>query len=286
MRHLALLIAAVILAACVLDDLHHEGRYCSVEWPCLAGQLCVNSACVDVAGDSAIADARGDVKIISDRGGNDGDLAPKPDRPPDLVKPPDLPPKPDLPPIPDAGCPAGKVACGTQCVDTASSFDHCGGCFKPCPTGFSDRCEGGKCHCGSYGPLCSGGLNCVMGACACLAGPTSSCYGCCQNNTCQPGTSTKACGAGGAACKPCVAGACHLPVCNKGLCGAVPAPNGSNCVVGTLGGRCYSGACCTGCWSGTTCEPGTSTLACGKYGVPCKACLCIPIKKCSGGVCI
>jgi hypothetical protein len=284
MRHLALVLMVVFLAACVLEDLQHEGRYCSAEWPCIAGQHCVNGACIS---DSAGLDARRDTIRTNDLKTGEGDLTSKVDRGADSKPPVDLTLKPDQPPVPDAGCPAGQNICGTQCVDTTTSVDHCGGCSKPCPTGFADRCEGGKCHCGSLGPLCSGGLSCVKGACACVSGSASNCKGCCQNNTCQPGTSTKACGAGGASCKLCLAGPCQLPVCNKGgFCGTVPAPNGISCSVGTLGGRCYLGACCTGCWSGAKCEPGTATMACGKYGLPCKPCIGFPIKKCSNGVCL
>lgn len=283
MRHVALVFAVVSVAACVLDDLHHEGRYCSTEWPCVAGQRCINSACVS---DNGALDARGEDKNPVDLSLVDGDLGNRVDHGAD-AKLGDLTPKPDTLPGPDAGCPPGTIACGAQCVDTDTDYNHCGGCFKPCPTGFSDRCEGGKCHCGPLGPLCSGGLSCIMGACACVSGTASNCDGCCQNNTCQPGTSTKACGAGGVSCKSCVAGTCQLPVCNKGgLCGSVPAPSGSSCAVGALGGRCYLGACCTGCWSGTTCEPGTTTLACGKDGNPCKPCIGFPIKKCTKGVCL
>ncbi|KAM0917832.1 hypothetical protein ACQ4PT_009255 [Festuca glaucescens] len=56
------------------------------------------------------------------------------------------------PPLPTYGCSTksgeaclapGTACCGGQCVDTAASAEHCGGCNKACRHG--RRCCGGRC---------------------------------------------------------------------------------------------------------------------------------------------
>jgi hypothetical protein len=96
---------------------------------------------------------------------------------------------------------------------------------------------------------------------ACIAtAPGGTCTGCTDSTgTCQPGTSTTACGTGGAACVACAAG----DTCTNGTC---------------------QGATCTGCLDSTgTCQPGTSTSACGTGGNACVA--CGAGQTCNNGVC-
>jgi hypothetical protein len=56
----------------------------------------------------------------------------------------------DAGPNPDASaCPQGQRLCGTACVDTNTSADHCGGCNSPC-AGFDEhspaQCQQGSCE--------------------------------------------------------------------------------------------------------------------------------------------
>ncbi|WVZ96629.1 hypothetical protein U9M48_042242 [Paspalum notatum var. saurae] len=64
----------------------------------------------------------------------------------------------------------GPACCGGQCVDTAGSADHCGGCNKVCKHDRSTCC-GGRCvdvladkdNCGACGNQCS--KKCTNGFC-------------------------------------------------------------------------------------------------------------------------
>jgi len=89
-------------------------------------------------------------------------------------------------------CPAGKTACGTNCVDLSASPLHCGACATTCTAGQS--CQAGQCkcaqatdivcdnactdpqtdinHCGDCATKCQGGLPCTDGKCACPDGET------------------------------------------------------------------------------------------------------------------
>jgi len=185
--------------------------------------------------------------------------------------------------VPDGGCPPGYVNCGGNCIDTLTSFYHCGGCNKPCPKGATDRCVSGQCHCGQTGPLCDNGLNCYQGSCTCLVGLGSLCTGCCKSGTCEPGTSTSACGVGSVNCSTCLTAICRQATCSGGICGQTNLPDGTDCVQ-TIPGVCHLGSCCTGCWNGSSCLSGTASSACGQYGATCKK--CIFIQKCVGGNCI
>lgn len=108
--------------------------------------------------------------------------------------------------------------------------------------------------------------------------------GCCEGNTCQPGTSSSACGAAGAACSTC--------------------PNGETCSNGACSG-CNASTCPTGCCSGSTCTTPTSAMACGTAGAACTNCgskadgcsasgtcscgggaACGTGQECSGGQCV
>lgn len=274
----------LVAAACSIDDLQQENRFCSPEWPCPAGLRCSENRCSSARSEAGPGD-RG-VDLPRDLSGLDLSVpdAPAQDHTPiDLLIPPDL-LLPDHLAKPDGGCPSGTEPCGSVCVDTQKSYFHCSGCNTPCPPGVADRCEGGQCHCGSFGPLCAGGLNCVGGLCSCLVGPGSQCSGCCNAAGCQSGTSSAACGLNGVGCKLCLAPTCRVPICSGGACGTLPVTDGTACVSGSIAGTCYGGGCCTGCWSGTTCQPGTSTSACGKGGKPCSKCLFL--KKCINGACL
>ena len=68
--------------------------------------------------------------------------------------------------------------------------------------------------------LCPGGLHCVQGTCSC--DPTS-CPGCCNGGTCEPGTEQAVCGAGGVVCSVCGSGTTCGSTC--GVCGG----NGQAC---------------------------------------------------------
>jgi hypothetical protein len=267
-QSLILVTSLITAAGCTLDDLHHDGRYCSADYPCSAGFACVGQACVA----TATSDSSPPVDAIKD-GPRDG---PAVDRGPGKEGGADkavADSAADTSPMSDLGCTGGKIACGGACIDPFTDTKHCGGCDKPCPAS-GDRCQQGKCHCGDFKPLCQGGLNCSSGACSCLVGPGSLCGGCCASNLCHPGTSISLCGVGGAACKSCsVTGSCLTPTCSAGLCGDSPRPDGYPCP----GGRCYAAACCVGCYdtAGNSCRSGTALLYCGTGGLPCKNCKAI-----------
>jgi hypothetical protein len=103
----------------------------------------------------------------------------------------------------------------------------------------------------------------------CLA-PLACCSKHCRNLKTDP----KNCGS----CdKVCNADDCELPVCDKGVCSTVHAPDKTPCT----DGLCYDNACCTGCWDGSNCQPGTDDKnKCGMGGEPCQKC-----KACNDGVC-
>jgi hypothetical protein len=88
----------------------------------------------------------------------------------------------------------------------------------------------------------------VMGACVC---DPRTCAGCCDDHgVCQDGTSTDACGGGGARCAVCQSGSsCTNNACEK--CGW------SNC---------------TGCCSNNYCVTGDTSDACGTGGAQCVTC--------------
>jgi hypothetical protein len=120
---------------------------------------------------------------------------------------------------------------------------------------------------------CSGGTCNILGKCVTTqvdSGPPkqdgapnkcgpSTCAGCCVGDVCQTGTTTSACGKGGANCTACTGSA----VCTNGACTVAPC-GPSNCA---------------GCCSSNTCQTGTIVNACGKGGVACAICQ-------SGQVCL
>ncbi len=62
------------------------------------------------------------------------------------------------------GCAAGLVDCGSTCVDTAGSMDHCGTCGNACGATRAEACVSGACICGD-GPGCDEGFTCLSGEC-------------------------------------------------------------------------------------------------------------------------
>ncbi len=158
------------------------------------------------------------------------------------------------------GCGAGGIACavcptGDSCDDGACSSCNETTCPDGCCTGATcqprafgtcgvggDTCEacnpltadacseGGACGCG-MGPACGDGLQCVEGECRCTP---ESCGGCCDGNTCRPGTTDAQCGAAGAACGLCGGG----NTCQGGECRC-----GSNppCLLLCVMGNCLLG---------------------------------------------
>jgi hypothetical protein len=110
-----------------------------------------------------------------------------------------------------------------------------------CPAATSDRCTSGQCKCGSsdqcgFGQACVGAVcTCTPGSCAgcclgdqcfllgdqctpegltCESDHSCRCKGCFEGPTCQPGTSTFACGAYGDPCNNCFGSPCVNGVCN------------------------------------------------------------------------
>ncbi|MBL8601653.1 MAG: hypothetical protein JNK72_07005 [Myxococcales bacterium] len=171
-------------------------------------------------------------------------------------------------------CPTGQTRCGEQCIDTASSNDHCGSCGTVCSAGQS--CVSGACtmpmecpagqsrcgercvdtatsgdNCGSCGNACPSGQTCMAGTCMaeCPSGQTS-CSGQCVNAQ----TDGNNCGACGNACvagQSCMGGTCMASV---------------TCMTGqtACAGQCVStqtdvnncGACGNACAAGQTCTAG------------------------------
>ena len=96
-------------------------------------------------------------------------------------------------------------------------------------------------------------------------GGCTGCSGCCQNGTCQPGTSVNACGTGGAACTTCSSGGS----CTLGACQNVVVPQvGDKCVANAdcgAAGLCAAdvpgGGYCTQDCTTTACPSGASCVA-------------------------
>ncbi|MBI4699604.1 MAG: hypothetical protein HY744_00315 [Deltaproteobacteria bacterium] len=179
-------------------------------------------------------------------------------------------------------CPAGLTMCGATCVDTAVDPVHCGGCNKPCESGFV--CAEGDCrvvctggttlcgdactdtsldrkNCGSCGTQCGSGEVCSAGQCAvdCLGG-TTKCEDKCVDTALDPAN----CGSCGNACVPgevCSASKCALE-CHGGMteCG--------NKCVDTLLDPANCGGCDQACVEGEVCAGSKCALEC-DGGVKC-----------------
>ena len=149
--------------------------------------------------------------------------------------------------------------------------ENCAGCC------IGDRCTLGTqdTACGAAGTQCTNcaGLNQVCGAGGvCQGGPTcgpANCRGCCDGNTCMPGTDATLCGQGGLACRACgPGGACNAGTCSNPACGPANCPgccNGDQCLAGFTNRSCGSGgAACADCFAtSTTCNTLASPRACG-----------------------
>lgn len=128
-------------------------------------------------------------------------------------------------------CPAANT-CGSECVDTETDPNHCGGCFAACPT--AAACSGGTCecqgtltacgsicadttsnplHCGGCNQVCPSGGQCVNSGCVCPASTPTVCSGQCVDTD----TDEAHCGSCG--------NACTFGQCNNGQC-PVCAPGG------------------------------------------------------------
>jgi len=150
-------------------------------------------------------------------------------------------------------CPAkgtGWTCCSAQksCRITTTDTLNCGACGKACDPRVADKCVGGKCVCGTTGGICKGGLNCVGGACKCVAGKDSMCAGCCAGvATCNSGTTVTYCGVGGVSCVACKSGTqCKSDACVAGKCTLVNKPSTTTCddkLYCTTGDKCSAGTC-------------------------------------------
>jgi len=277
---------AVFIAGCTIDDLQHEKRYCSTEYPCAEGYECQQNMCIKQGGpDGPNTDGPVPELGLVDRAVSD--QPPPPDKNPD--KNPDMPlmlegPLPDIP-TSDGLCGTGLTYCGGTCVDVSIDKNHCGNCFFPCNPGTSDTCVNGQCRCGS-GQSCGNGLTCVSGLCECVVGPASLCAGCCENNICTTGDTIAACGTGGIACTACQGGPCQQVTCSAGACGTQSEPNGTPCTTPSPG-FCRNGGCCDGCWDATvpTCYSGNTNDHCGDNGANCTNCTATGMT-CNAGLCI
>lgn len=174
----------------------------------------------------------------------------------------------------------------------------CDGCCK------SGVCVGGQdiAACGAGGQAC---VDCSASATSCVPSrsiggtcegpppkctPTSCASGCCNGDTCLPGTDDGSCGTGGVQCANCSA---QSEACTKGAC-APPPPtcNATNCPgccdavatchAGFLNDRCGSdGRACADCTAGgSTCDLTARPRVCGSEQTTCPA----PYPSCPDGV--
>jgi hypothetical protein len=206
------------------------------------------------------------------------------------------------------GCTApASTLCGSQCVDTQTSANHCGKCDTKCtaPSAHGTvSCTGGQCvttcaanytacgtecvdtknnlaHCGGCNQACS--KSCVQGLC-CTAGQ-SNCSGVCSdtssdlancggcgkpcNGTCTNGT---CCAPGltycSGACVDTKTSGAHCGGCGKACSGTCNA--GSCCATGNA---VCSGVCCSAgeacCGASAACTSLDNTTNCGSCGNTC-----------------
>lgn len=137
------------------------------------------------------------------------------------------------------GCPAGRLRCGSTCVDPRTDALNCGSCGVACA---GSACAEGQC--GGGEPVCTGT------GCSCTAEQTD-CGGTCINT----GSNPLHCGACGKECGAeflCQGGLC---VCSEGKtqCGATCSD--------TLTDNANCGLCGTVCSGGTTCQGGSCECA-------------------------
>jgi len=116
----------------------------------------------------------------------------------------------------DAACPAGTTRCGGECVDTAISHEHCGGCGEACDP--AEVCAAGSCM-----------IECPAGLTECSGG--------CVDTSTDP----RFCGGCTTACEA-------YETCEDGSCGCEPQCDGRRC-----GPDGCAGTCPPGCESWETC---------------------------------
>jgi len=170
-------------------------------------------------------------------------------------------------------CPSGETACGSQCLNTTSDPDNCGGCGIPCLGGHTCQASQCKCpsgllecngscvasdatHCGSCTNACTGNQVCSGTTCSssCSSGAPcgTACCGSnqtCTNNACIDNTGTAGTSGGGGSTGPGTAGTGGGP----GTGGSAGGTTGSAGASGTAGrgGTTGSGGS-TGGTGGTT----------------------------------
>lgn len=204
-------------------------------------------------------------------------------------------------PVPD-GC-GGMFDCGDPCGEctpcdpnshlctTAPNGTSCGavGSGQVCADGSccTPNCAGRQCGgdgCGGSCGTCASGQHCTAsGQCAC---DSTSCSGCCNGNTCEPGDTATACGSGGGSCQACGNG----QTCQNGTCACPTGTCGTDCAQTV----CRDGSCKQGggasCAQDADCcshacffKEGTQTTG---TCVPEWDCLCSNFNFCSGhGTC-
>lgn len=211
---------------------------------------------------------------------------------------------------------AGRVSSDGGLPD-GSDGGGCGACSQGCCNGgtrgvcepFASQTAG---SCGAGGATCQAcatGQTCDSTNGQCICTPSSCPNGCCNGSTCVPYASQAAgtCGAGGAACGPCLSGqdcsttngqclcdatSCPHGCCNGATCvayaeqtpgqcgtGGVSCAACANAVCDTTSGSCTcdSNTCPNGCCNGGatgTCElyASESTGSCGVGAATCSAC--------------
>ncbi len=146
-------------------------------------------------------------------------------------------------------------SCASGCCDV-----------RGCRRGMSDNAcggGGGQCQdCTQSGATCNA-QQCVAPPPTPVCDPQSCPSGCCdRNGNCQPGTSDRRCGSGGASCTSCAR--------SGGTC------NNQQCTPMTA----CAATCATCCDAAGNCQPGSTDTQCGTFGSSCQDC------QQSGQVCI
>jgi hypothetical protein len=195
-----------------------------------------------------------------------------------------------------SGCCAGNAClpgfAGTECGFGGQQCGNCQGMGGQCvPVGQGGVCEmqggcnaqscpgcclGNSClpgtdpnECGGGGQICE---NCASIGGACISqggfggfcennnfcGPQT-CQGCCEGNTCLPGSDPTACGSFGEFCTDCTQ--------FGESCGGFDAGFGQECTQAACGPQN-----CAGCCAGNTCLQGNDSAACGTGGQLCTDC--------------
>ncbi len=118
---------------------------------------------------------------------------------------------------------------------------------------FEDDDQDGSSDCADAD--CTAFAFCQTGDAGFLCNAATCPTGCCQNNVCQAGNTTAACGTGGGTCNTCFS----VQVCQASSCQVV-VPS------------CSPATCPTGCCQNNVCQTGNTTAACGTGGAACSTC--------------